>query len=466
MSSKSISQNRDALKICVLESNRKAKQAYPKGPLVVKIGKHIKFNPDVLDTYDCTGWKPIHYDLLVLSAAVEFADRYQAHGISQWSRHFSLTVPVFDLETWQENDVQKSLSATLNHLTGDDWQFRFIKSQDEAVDRKSQRRLPFGRNKEFVIAYSDGLDSRCVSALCENGDGAIRVRVAKNRDKLKNGDQPFVQIPFEVKVPKSRETSVRSREFKFAAITAIAAQLSSVKRIVVPESGQGALGPVLLPLHNTYPDYRNHPAHFQKMEVFIKALLNHQVTYEQPRLWHTKGQTIIEFLHKTSNDKTGNPRDDLIDTRSCWQNRWNVNVDGKRRQCGLCAACLLRRMSMHAAGIDERPTEQYAFSDLSAEHFSDAKLKREEVRQSHTMIEYGIAGALHLQQLADMAEIPDEELRCHTFELAKATGLPEKKVLAQLRTLLLTHAQEWRRFLDAQGKKSFLRNWTEGGRND
>ena len=458
MSSKSTSQNRDALKICVLEPGRKAKQAYPKGPLVDGVEKHIKFNPYVLDTYDCTGWKLIHYDLLMLSAAVEFADRYQARGISQWSRHFSLTVPVFDLETWEKNAVQKNLRAALNHLTGDDWQFHFIKSQGDPVGGNRQRRLPFGRNKEFVIAYSDGIDSRCVSALCENGDDAIRVRVAKNRDKLKNGDLPFVQIPFKVTVPKSQESSARSRGFKFAAVTAIAAQLSRIRKIVVPESGQGALGPVLLPLHNTYADYRNHPTHFRKMETFIKSLLNHQVTYEQPRLWHTKGQTITAFLQKTDS-----PPNDLIGTRSCWQQRRNVNMKGKRRQCGLCAACLLRRMSMHAADIAE-PAESYVFSDLSVENFSDAMPKSNEVKLSRTMAEHGSVGARHLQQLADMAEIPDEELRCHTFELARATGTQEKKVLAQLRTLLLTHAQEWRGFLDAQGKKSFLRNWIEGGR--
>lgn len=457
MSIKSHPLRRDPLEICILEPGRKAKQVCPEGALVVEIGNHIKFKLDVLDTYDYDGWKPIHYDLLVLSAAIEFADRRRARGIGEWSRPFSITVPVFELATWQQSAVQKLLNAALNHLTGDNWEFHFVQWQGHAVGGNRQRCLPFGPNKKFAIAYSDGLDSRCVSALCDNGDDAVRVRVAKNRDKLKKGDQPFDQIPFKVKVPYSRESSVRSRGFKFAAITAIAAQLSGLSRIVVPESGQGALGPVLLPLHNVYADYRNHPTYFRKMEAFFHALLGYKLSYEQPRLWHTKGQTIAAFL-----EKTGKPNGDLVDTRSCWQQRWNANVGGKRRQCGLCAACLLRRMSMHAAGIVE-PTESYVISDLSAEQFSDALPKSNQVRQSRTMAEYGSVGARHLQQLADMAALPDSELRVHAFELGRATGTTTEDALEKLKTLA-THAQEWCAFLETQGEKSFLRSWIEGGR--
>src|SRR5690606_20328081 len=119
------------------------------------------------------------------------------------------------------------------------------------------------------------------------------------------------------------EDSARSRGFKFAAITAIAAHLSKISRIIVPESGQGALGPVLLPLRNIYPDYRNHPTFFRRMERFIQALLGISVTYEQPRLWYTKGQTIAAFLAKPD-VTTGQ----ILDTRSCWQQRSNVRVGG------------------------------------------------------------------------------------------------------------------------------------------
>ena len=139
-------------------------------------------------------------------------------------------------------------------------------------------------------------------------------------------------------------------------------------------------------------------------------------------------------------------------------------MHGKLRQCGLCAACLLRRMSMHAAGIDE-PKHTYVIADLTVSSFQDALPGRKKVRLSRSMAEYGSVGARHLQQLADMADLPDADLKGHAFEIARATGEPQDEVLKKLRNILLTHAKEWRAFMAAQGEQSFLRSWTKGGRH-
>nr|WP_282565463.1 7-cyano-7-deazaguanine synthase [Paradevosia shaoguanensis] len=214
-----------------------------------------------------------------------------------------------------------------------------------------------------------------------------------------------------------------------------------------------------MPLHNVYADYRNHPTYFRKMERFIKMVLGHDVRYDQPRLWNTKGETISAFRLATNTAV-----DELFETRSCWQQRWNAKTDGKLRQCGLCAACLLRRMSMHAAGIEE-PDHTYIIADLTVPAFRDALPGREKVRLSRTMAEYGSVGARHFQQLADMANLPDAALNAHAFEIARATGEAQEDVLTNLRNMLLTHAKEWRAFMAAQGKQSFLRSWTQGGRH-
>ena len=200
---------------------------------------------------------------------------------------------------------------------------------------------------------------------------------------------------------RGNESSFRSRGFQFAAVTAIAAQLSSVTRVIVPESGQGALGPVLLPLHNIYADYRNHPTFFRNMERFIKAVLGYRVRFEQPRLWSTKGQTLRAFL-----GMVGKSEQHLTSTHSCWQTRRVVNV-GVRKQCGLCAACLLRRLSLHAAGVNEAP-DTYIVSDLAASDAADALSVIPQKADRDIMVEYGSVGARHLQHLADMSGLPDE----------------------------------------------------------
>jgi len=71
------------------------------------------------------------------------------------------------------------------------------------------------------------------------------------------------------------------------------------------------------------------------MERFIKATLGHSVSYEQPRLWNTKGETVAAYRRCTNN-----ALDELFETRSGWQQRWNAKMGGKLRQCGLCAASL------------------------------------------------------------------------------------------------------------------------------
>lgn len=424
--------------------------------VTAEVGRHIRFNAAVLGTFDVKGCEPLHYDILVLCAAVEFADRRWKRPLG-WRRVLDVNVPVVDLKSWQKPEVMKSLHSVLNHLTGDTWQFTFVQANNISPIGLQQMPLDFGESKTFAVAYSNGLDSRAVSALSGNEKQGVCIRVAGSRQHRKSGDSYFTQIPFRVKGYRSNESSFRSRGFQFAAVTAIAAQLSSVPRIIVPESGQGALGPVLLPLHNIYADYRNHPTFFRKMERFIKALQGYQVRFEQPRLWSTKGQTLQAFL-----DIAGKSEQHLTSTHSCWQTRRIVNVGG-RKQCGLCAACLLRRLSLHAAGVKEAPGT-YVVSELAASDAIDAMSIIPQQADRDIMIEYGSVGARHLQHLADMSGLPDDDLRVHASQISAATGETYEETLKKLRTMLVTHAEEWRAFLSAQGEQSFLKSWMDGGR--
>lgn len=442
--------------LVVIEKGQKPGRPLPKGAVTAEVGRHIRFNAAVLDTFDVKGFQPLHYDMLVLCAAIEFADRRWKRPLG-WRRTLEVTVPVIDLKSWQKPEVLKSLHGVLNHLTGDTWRFSFVGAKDRSPIGSRQIPLDFGKTKTFAVAYSDGLDSRAVSALSGDQDEALCIRIAGKRQRRKTGDSFFTQIPFKVQGYRGHESSFRSRGFQFAAVAAIAAQLSSVARIMVPESGQGALGPVLLPLHNIYPDYRNHPTFFRKMERFITALLGYRGKFEQPRLWSTKGQTLRAFL-----DIPGKTERHLTSTHSCWQSRRVVNVGG-RKQCGLCAACLLRRVSLHAAGVNEA-RDAYVVSDLAATDASGALSVIPLKADRDIMVEYGSVGARHLQHLAELAGLPDDALRVHASQIGAAIGESTEETLTKLRTMLGTHAVEWRAFLSAQGEQSFLKSWMDGGR--
>ena len=447
-----------AKRLHVVEQGGQPADTCPKGALTMSVGREIIFNPAILDTFSVTGFLPVHYDLMLLCAAIEFADRRWRRPRS-WSRDLHVTMPVIDLGAWRRREVHESLQSALRHLTGDQWRLSFAQAENPSPLGERQRELTFLNTKTFVIPYSDGLDSRAVAALSGAKHEALCVRVAKHRQHHRPGDNYFAQIPFKVHGHGSNESSFRSRGFQFCAVAAIAAHLSKLKRIAAPESGQGALGPVLLPLHNIYPDYRNHPTFLRKMERFIEALLGHSVQYEQPRLWYTKGQTLRAFLALP-----GKLASDLTNTRSCWQNRRIVNSSGRKRHCGLCAACLLRRQSLHAVAVSETQ-DTYVVPDLGTPDVLKALSGIPARADRNIMVEYGSVGARHLQHLADMAVLPSAKLRAHVSELAIATSATPQETLKNLRTLLTAHAKEWRAFLAAQGERSFLKRWTQGGRH-
>ena len=443
--------------LCVSEMGRRPSRSLPKHGAAIEVGSDIQFDAKVLDTFDVKGFLPLHYDILVLCAAIEFADRRWKRPLS-WRRTLNVTIPVIDLKRWQRPDVLSSLRSVLNHLTGDTWHFQFVQARNTSPIGSRQIPLDFGKTKSFAVAYSNGLDSRAVSALCGSEQEALCVRVSGNQQRRKDEDAYFTHIPFKVAGYRSAESSFRSRGFQFAAVTAIAAHLSSIPRIVVPESGQGALGPAMLPLANIYADYRNHPVFFRKMERFIRSLLEYEVRFEQPRLWFTKGQTLKEFLCLDGKSKRH-----LTETRSCWQTRRIVN-QGKRKHCGLCAACLLRRLSLFAADVREAP-RTYVVHNLTTPTLAEALAGIPDRADRDIMIEYGSVGARHLQHLADMSSLPDEQLRVHASQIALAIGETYSDTLENLRKMLLVHAVEWRAFLSAQGEESFLNTWMDGGRH-
>ena len=175
--------------------------------------------------------------------------------------------------------------------------------------------------------------------------------------------QGFTRTPYEISHGRKavRESSARSRGFKFAVISGIAAYLSNAGKIIVPESGQGALGPSLVTVGQAGEDYRSHPLFTRRMEMFLKAILGHTVSYEFPQIWNTKAETLRQFVDECKDSSWSK-------THSCWQQNRQSSVDKKWRHCGVCAACMLRRLSVHAAGLQEKK-ETYVWEDLSAETF-------------------------------------------------------------------------------------------------
>jgi hypothetical protein len=419
------------------------------------LGEAITLSIDGLKDFFFAEWRSDLVDLLIIAAAVEYCDLSVRRPAWGWARSFDLRIAVHDESIWNADSVRLALEQALSFLTGDRWALSFVKRLN-AVAKVGQRKLELDTPDRVIIPYSDGLDSRAVAALveAEEKDGLVRVRLgSKGADTTGKSKKHrrFTAVPFEVKLRKRErvESSARSRGFKFAVITGIAAQLAGVDRIIVTESGQGALGPILASTGQTYPDYRVHPAFTQRVERLFEALTGKAPRYDYPRIWHTKGETLEAACNLRAPPT-------WHDTRSCWQDARRVSFEGRRRQCGICAACMLRRMSIHRAQIEEAASE-YIWENLAASEVREGAVAGFS-RMSRAFEEYAIAGTLHLDHLAGIARstLHRPHVRRVARETAEALGSTIEEGERHMNDLLDRHRAEWLDFLVSLGRRSFV----------
>lgn len=432
-----------------------------KGVVGCRIGKNISFDLEALESFSSRKWQPVVYDALLVAAAVEFCDRSLSRGSKNWGRRFIVSLPVHNPEKWSEKSVARALVDALNLLTGDDWTFEFKARKLPALPPR-QERFEFPPNAEAVMAFSDGMDSHTVAELEAQrlGNKLIRVRVGnRQRDisKAERKEMPFTALPYDVKLDSKRnaESSARSRGFKFGMVSGLAAYLIDARSVIVPESGQGALAPVFLPVAHAYEDYRSYPVFTKKMERLIQALLGYELRYEFPRLWFTKGETLREYAQHFGHHNRWK------ETRSCWQQSRQVGVLGTRRQCGICAACILRRLSVHAAGLVE-DSDVYVWESLKASAWTEGSVPEFE-QKTRSMREYAIAGVLHFEHLSELPNSVQYELikQRRQNELARSLSIAPAEVEKKLDRLLQQHATEWSAFTNELGSDSFVSKWID-----
>ncbi|MBK6702844.1 MAG: ATPase [Caulobacteraceae bacterium] len=447
-------------KVCVLET-----PAAPQGGWTpCLIDTHIKVRPQVLRSYLFAPWQPVIYDLSLVAAAVNFCDWNCKRPSNIWERRFELRIPVHEPARWNDPPVRTALQRVLQTLTGDRWDLTFIDRQSP-YPSPSDQSLALPSKTQAAIAFSDGLDSQrreLVRRRARRRDHRSRAVVGRGY-KAQPRRVPFTPLPFKVKaLPKIRhETSQRARGFKFAAASGLAASLANVSDIIVPESGSGALGPVLVRYGGMYSDFRNHPKFFRQMEAFLSALLGRQLNFKQPRLEMTKGESLLAYLDHTRVNRdaatVGPSRGALL----LAETRHYVAVgDGTRRQCGVCASCMLRRLSMHVAGIEEA-SETYSWENLNAPDLVAAAPDKYKDKIGPAQRNYAIAGTLHLTHLAGFDRLTDYAgvTARHAREIADATGSDQATVKRWLDEFLQRHEVQWRDFLATLDAGSFVKQW-------
>lgn len=320
-------------------------------------------------------------DLVDLAMAVYFADRrsYRQRDSFELTGHreIHIRLPVRELELWKSKEITSSLVDLLGWFTEDAWEFEFSKltTKRKSEYEESLFSTPVAEPNVSLL-FSGGLDS--LAGLCSLMDvdrnrsfvlvsGCTSQRMGQiQRDLMRElvrywQDQSrelrSLVIPFGIRKPLGgyrEETSQRSRGFVFLLIGAAAAMMANSESLYICENGIGAAN---LPFNEGQLGIDNtrgvHPLSLAKMSNFLEMVLEKSLPVVNPFEFTTKAE-MSRVLKKLGLDAL------VRMTVSC--DSFPLRIPESPAQCGICTSCLLRRCSLHAAGLESAdPGSDYRF---------------------------------------------------------------------------------------------------------
>lgn len=443
-----------------LQSNRR---------LQVPLGDGLEVLTGLLHEVCFTEVNALSLDLSVVLGAVKCADRSirRQHSVG-WARQLNIKVPVYELGKWRDDGVVASLVDALQYLTGDIWRFQFVKRRKKHSGTYQGVLLDPPDRPRVFVPFSHGLDSFAQSELLRARSQQLDVmpvhlrssgheHTMKSLKRSRRDSLTPVPVSAAVSEPKHSELSFRSRPFLYDGLAAYAAVLYHGGQVMIPENGQGSLGGSLVRLGLEAPHRSCHPGFTSRLNRFFARLTGTDVTFMHPALFHTKGQVLRQLAKVKSNSDAW-----LAEHSSCSYDARHANRDGKQVHCGVCGNCVLRRVSIHAAGLSADPTP-YKFDNLHATTLEGALAEADGSRSLAAYNDVARNAARSMQRLAQMMS-PDAGYRVASEidGLARYQQRAKGEVREALYGMLEQHSKEWTNFLDYSGKSSWLTQLARG----
>ncbi|MDB5823894.1 MAG: hypothetical protein JWR21_2598 [Herminiimonas sp.] len=319
----------------------------------------LAMHAEILHEVCFTEANALSHDLSLLLGAIKCADRsIPRHHGKCWARKVSVTVPVYELQTWRRLDVVEPLVDCLDYLTGDDWRFEFVKRKGRPGMVVQLPLLISPDKNRIFIPFSHGLDSFAQATILASGTGApdivpVHMKSGRSEPTMKSirhaTKAAVVPVPVVARgwEPKHAELTFRTRPFLYDSLAAYASVLAGGGgQVLIPENGQGSLGGSLVRLGAEAPHRSCHPGFTNRLAKFMSRLTSRPVAFAHPALMLTKGQVLLRLV--AVRPESG---DWLKQHFSCSYDARHANHASKRVHCGVCGNCLLRRMSVFACGI-------------------------------------------------------------------------------------------------------------------
>jgi 7-cyano-7-deazaguanine synthase in queuosine biosynthesis len=293
-------------------------------------------------------------DLYNIALVVYVSDLHFKRKPKIGYRSIHVLMSVFDKARWDL--VKNHLESTLRDLmNGDIVLFDFVQRKPLAPPFSHSR-----HDTRVASLFSGGLDSLAgakwlldnnmkpilISHCSEHTICAVQARLAEAVSKLSGGKVEFCRISAR-KTFQQNETSQFSRSFLYLTLAAIFALELKLAKIFVFENGVISVNLPISPGRVFGNTRTTHPAFLIAYEELLKKAFSAEINVVNPFLELTKGEVVKLLNHdgyrglvraSISCSERGHMRFDRIKTSEV-------------THCGKCLPCIIRRASVHHAGV-------------------------------------------------------------------------------------------------------------------
>lgn len=342
--------------------------------------KNVNLRIDYISRTMLANLPDLLIDLLEIAAYVYCADQRLDRGTEKlsnfgenWRRSLTFSIPVRQLQVWQDSEVRDALIETLGFLSDDTYSFNFWQATApvQAKELYFHDLIDPEDEHDGVALFSGGVDSfaGAVTDLVVNGRSLTLVghfsstKVRNVQDHLiaelkQRGHEKrlsFIPVSVSNENVTAREYTQRTRSFLFACLGLVVAKMSGKDTFSFYENGVVSIN---LPLAGDVIGGRatrtTHPKVLRGLEELFSLLLDREIRIQTPLQWMTKKE-VTQLI------EAGGMVDLLSKTASCTRPRtWNQ----KQKHCGLCSQCIDRRFGILAAGLGAYEAPDLYMNDL------------------------------------------------------------------------------------------------------
>ncbi|MNW46454.1 7-cyano-7-deazaguanine synthase [compost metagenome] len=289
-------------------------------------------------------------DLVDVIAAIYCCDITISRQTDQ-RRNFNICVPVTNPDIWEE--TKAILKELLSFVSKDNLNINFTKENKELTIDRLSLDYPGFHN---VSLLSGGLDSFC-GAHENYKSGYKSIYCGYKINKFEQGKQTAIREFVTTKqssslsyffeklnIDKSEPTQA-TRSLLFLSLACAVAYTNNVGLIHIYENGVLSLNPVK---NGRFTTKTTHPKTIKLFNNLLSVLrLDLKVT--NPFQYKTKGE-IIDKLDEGF-------KAEIINTHTCSLSRQNPHIFEKKKQCGFCIPCILRKISLASYDNEEFDVE-------------------------------------------------------------------------------------------------------------